>query len=321
MPDRRTVRHSHKNEVAQVVLASPVLDELSPANLKFVVANGYRTRYFEAGSGEPLVLFHGGHFSSLYSLDAWSLALPALAERFHVFAVDKLGQGYTDNPKTPEHYTFDELLDHSIAVMDALGIKNAHLSGHSRGALLIAAIALKRPDLVKSLVIVSTNTLAPDDPRYPGGAFYAEVDKRTPPGPPTLASVRMEPDAQAWSTAQVTDDFVARLLEIARQPKHDEAVAAMKAGAVDTWNASMAVSKTSVLAEIDANGLPCPAIIIWGADDKSAFVPLAHILFDRIRAKTPKASLHIVNHSGHYVFREQTEEFVKLVELWCLDLA
>ena len=35
-----------------------------------------RTRYYEDGQGEPLVLFHGGEFGSLYTLDSWSLNLP-----------------------------------------------------------------------------------------------------------------------------------------------------------------------------------------------------------------------------------------------------
>ncbi len=130
-----------------MVLAAHVLDSLDASKLKFVTVNGYRTRYYEAGNGEPFVLFHGGHYASLYSLDSWSLALPPLAERFRVIAVDKPAQGYTDNPPTADKYTFEELLAHSIAFIESVAGGPAHLAGHSRGGLLIAAIALARPDL------------------------------------------------------------------------------------------------------------------------------------------------------------------------------
>ncbi|MFN0094011.1 MAG: alpha/beta fold hydrolase [Dehalococcoidia bacterium] len=295
-----------------------VTERFDSTKLAMVDVAGTATRYWAGGEGEPLALFHGGHFASLYSLDAWSLALPLLTTRFRVVAIDKLGQGFTDNPPTPAHYTFDALLDHSIATLDALGIQGAHLAGHSRGALLVAAIALKRPDLVKSLVLVSTNTLAPDDARYPGAAFYQDVERRTPPGPPTRESVRMEPDAQAFDTGQVTDDFVGRLLEVALLPKSLAAKEVMTTASDAIWMPSLAQAKAATLAAIDESGLPCPAIIIWGRNDKSAFLPLAPILFDRIAARTPDCAMHVVNGSGHYVFREQPEAFARAVTSFCL---
>ena len=59
-----------------------------------------RTRYYEAGVGDPLVLIHGGQFATVSSLDCWSRNLEALAGRFRVIAFDRLGEGFTDNPKT-----------------------------------------------------------------------------------------------------------------------------------------------------------------------------------------------------------------------------
>lgn len=302
-----------------MVLAAHTLDSLDTTGLKFLTVNGYDTRYYEAGSGEPFVLFHGGHYGSLYSLDSWSLALPPLAERFRVIAVDKPGQGYTDNPPTPERYTFDELLAHSIAFLEAVVGGPAHLAGHSRGGLLIAAIALVRPDLVRSLVIVSSATLSPEDPEHPGGQLYAEVARLTPPGPPSLESVRIEPDLQAFNREQVTDDFVARLLEVAKQPKLQEAQALMAGPAGEVWTKSLAASKKATLAAIAENGLPVPTMHIWGANDKSWHTPLGLRLFDIIREKTPRSCAHVVNQSGHYVFREQTDEFVRMCEMWCLS--
>lgn len=299
-------------------LVETLTETFDGTKLHFVDVAGVRTRYYEDGDGEPLVLFHGGQYASLYSLDAWSLALPSLAKRFRVVAVDKLGQGHTDNPAQPQDYTFQRLLEHSIAFLDALGIRDAHLAGHSRGALLVAAIALTRPDLAKTVVCVSTNTLAPDDQQYPGGQFYRDVEARTPAGAPSHASVRIEPEAQAWSTAQVTDDFASRLLAIAELPKFQSAKEVMKSVSETVFMPSLSQVKEQTLERIDANGMPCPTLVIWGWNDKSAFVPLAWKLYERIAARTDDCALHIVNHSGHYVFREQPDEFVRAVSAFCL---
>ena len=59
-------------------LLEPIRESLTSSCLKFVDVLGVPTRYYEAGSGEPLVLFHGGQYASLYSLDAWSLADAAI---------------------------------------------------------------------------------------------------------------------------------------------------------------------------------------------------------------------------------------------------
>ena len=70
---------------------------------KFVDVDGIGTRYFEMGSGETVVLFHGGNFGSHHGADCaadWNLNFDGLAEECRVIAVDKIGQGYTDNPET-----------------------------------------------------------------------------------------------------------------------------------------------------------------------------------------------------------------------------
>src|SRR5690348_12819649 len=91
-----------------------IADGLDPSKLHLIDVDGIRTRYYEDGTGEPLVLFPGGVFGTHYSLDAFSLNLPALARHFRVIAVDKLGQGHTDNPKTDADYSVAALLRHTI---------------------------------------------------------------------------------------------------------------------------------------------------------------------------------------------------------------
>ena len=293
-------------------------DGLDTSHVRFVEAAGVPTRIYEAGEGEPLVLIHGGWYGSLYSLDCWSLNLHELAHDFHVVAWDKLGQGHTGNPASEDGYTYEALLQHSIALFDLLDLGPAHLVGHSMGALLATRIALDRPDLTRTLVVIDTNTLAPNDARYPRSQFYLDLAKRTPPGPPTRETVRMEPDAQSLSNAHVTDDYVDRMLAIAQLPKQAEAAALAPTLRDAVWGVSLEATKARTLAVIEERGTGAPTLVVWGANDVSAPLPLASLLYERIAPKTEHAELHVIAHAGHYVYREQPDAFLRLVRGFCL---
>lgn len=59
------------------------------------------------------------------------------------------------------------LFAHTVALLRVLALGSAHVVGHSMGAFLAVRLALGHPDFVRSLVIVDSNTLAPDDPPFP----------------------------------------------------------------------------------------------------------------------------------------------------------
>lgn len=299
--------------------ATSLNDTLDRQKLQFIDVNGARTRIYEDGAGEPLVLFSGGEYGSLYSLDSWSLNLPVLAKHFRVYAVDRLGQGYTDNPKTDGDYTFEALFRHTCGVFQALGITSAHVAGHSRGAFLVARLALERPELVKTLVIVDSSTLAGDPP---GFDFYANIGRpgaRLPRAvAPTAEAVRVEPDAQAYSPRQVTDDFVARMVEIALLPNTREAWERMEVVGESVWLPSLRRKQEETLRQIDERGFPVPTLVIWGFDDRSAPLRLGLNVFERIRAKTAAAELHVLNGAGHYSFRDQPQAFNRMLRSFCL---
>ena len=103
------------------------------------------------GKGEPVVLLHGG----LSSTESWDyLVLPALKRR-HVFAYDRTAHGRT---KIREgFYHFDFQVDEAIAYLEDVVKKPAHLIGWSDGAIIALLVAIKRPDLVKSLVSIGGN--------------------------------------------------------------------------------------------------------------------------------------------------------------------
>jgi 2-hydroxy-6-oxo-6-(2'-carboxyphenyl)-hexa-2,4-dienoate hydrolase len=296
-----------------------VKDRLDSQRLRVVDADGTATRVYEAGDGPPLLLVHGGDFGSLYSLDGWSLNLERFAQRFQVVAFDKLGQGHTANPESDEAYSYERLVRHALAVAEAVLPGPAHIVGHSMGALLAESIALARPDLVRSLVLVDSNTAAPDDDRYPRGAFYRELERRLGGSPPTRETVRLEPELQSFSAAHVTDDLVGRLLAIATGPAYANAHACMERLRHSQWFPSLDAERERVLATTAARGLPVPALVVWGARDPSAPLPLAHALLGHLAQSTRDCELHVLADAGHYSFREAPRAFERAVGAFCLE--
>ena len=76
-----------------------------------------------------MVLFHGGSFGQQDNVDCaekWDLHWDGFAESFHVYAVDKLGQGFTDNPKSDD-YTIRVVVQHAYGFINVMGLKRVHL--------------------------------------------------------------------------------------------------------------------------------------------------------------------------------------------------
>jgi hypothetical protein len=169
-----------KEGVAYVTLPPPKwASSMSDANAKYVDANGIRTRYFEKGSGDALLLIHGGQAGATSNAQNWEQNFDYLAKYFHVYAIDKLGQGYTDNPKTDNDYEdyYTRVVDHVYGFMQAVGIDKVHLIGHSQGGWPVTRIALDYPEKVKSLVIVDSGTMAPSDPLGRGMPLKGRLSK------------------------------------------------------------------------------------------------------------------------------------------------
>jgi 2-hydroxy-6-oxo-6-(2'-aminophenyl)hexa-2,4-dienoate hydrolase len=128
---------------------------------RFVTAGKIRTHYIEAGSGEPVVLVHGGG-PGADGYGNWFSCLPMFAEDFRAIAVDMLGFGKTEKPD-PESFTYsqDARTDHMIAFIEALGAKPVSLVGNSMGGITSLGVAMKRPELVRKLVLMGPAGLKP----------------------------------------------------------------------------------------------------------------------------------------------------------------
>ena len=119
---------------------------------QYVTANGVKTYYEVHGEGEPLLLLHGG---AVPAIESFALQTPELAKHFKVILPERRGHGRTADVDGP--ITYDLMAQDTIAFMEALAIKSAHLVGWSDGANVGMLVAISRPDLVKKLVSISGN--------------------------------------------------------------------------------------------------------------------------------------------------------------------
>ena len=104
----------------------------------------------QVGSG-PDVLLLGGAGDTV---ESWSFQLDGLADRYRLTAFDNRGAGRTAMPDEP--LTVAAMADDAAAVLEALGIASAHVAGFSGGSIAAQELALRRPDLVRSLVLQGT---------------------------------------------------------------------------------------------------------------------------------------------------------------------
>jgi 2-hydroxy-6-oxo-6-(2'-carboxyphenyl)-hexa-2,4-dienoate hydrolase len=323
------IKHFGVNLAAVAFLFSTMSYGAPMGKVKFVDVDGVKTSYFEGGSGEAMVLVHGGSFGSTVSANRWSPIFDHLASHFHVYALDKLGQGYTDNPLNDADYTMDAVTRHIHRFMETLGIQKVHLVGHSRGALPVARIATDHPEMIENLILFNSGTLARDDstPRSPTPAGARQPVAANPP-PPTKESIRRSLLSDSYHKDYVTDAYVEAELRVALLPKLKEASERM------TWVTSQWAQqnpekmkenpglrgiwwydqlKRETFVRIQAGRLKSPTLIIWGFNDSSARAILGISLYDKIARVLGRAELHFFNESGHYVFQEYPQETADLI--------
>ena len=102
--------------------------------------------------GEAVVLLHGG----LSKTSAWDyLMVPPLEDDFHVFAYDRTGHGFTGDQPGSLHFEFQ--CQEAIAYLEDVVKEPAHLIGYSDGGIIALMVAIKRPELVKSIVAIGAN--------------------------------------------------------------------------------------------------------------------------------------------------------------------
>lgn len=118
--------------------------------------NGARLYYKQEGEGDPVVLVSPLGADSTF----WARQIPDLARRHRVISYDARGSGVSSS--APADCTTDVLADDLVILLEQLGVERAHLVGLALGGLVAQQVAVRRPDVVASLVLVSCYAVADD---------------------------------------------------------------------------------------------------------------------------------------------------------------
>src|SRR6202140_2977345 len=114
-----------------------------------VQANGITINYDQQGTGEPLILIP--YLAADYA--CYSFQVADYAKHYTCISVDPRGAGETDKPAGT--YSMELFADDVAALMQAIGVERAHVSGLSLGAATGLWLASKYPERVKSLSLHS----------------------------------------------------------------------------------------------------------------------------------------------------------------------
>ncbi len=110
--------------------------------------------YYEShGQGEPLVLIP----STAFSGEVWKpFQVPELSKSLNLIIHDPRGCGRST--AVQEVYTIDQMANDVVALMDHLGIRSAHVLGHSMGGRIALSMTLNFPGRVKSLILAASGS-------------------------------------------------------------------------------------------------------------------------------------------------------------------
>jgi pimeloyl-ACP methyl ester carboxylesterase len=274
----------------------------------FIDVDGIRTRYYDEGQGEPVVLVAGHGWAGYFNANLWDTNIAGLSRRFRVLAPDKLGSGLTDNPP-PEQYTIEAQVKHILRFIETLGLGGVHLAGQSRGGYLVARLAIERPDLLKTLTIIGTGTLAPEvgDSQGRRAALFSEA-------PADLKQqLRFRLERLSFSPAHITDELLDTDVYIESLPKSRAGKALWESGGEQLFDRTLGAQKPGTLAAIEDDGFRMPTLLYWGLNDPNALYAQGVQLFELVAKHTRHARMYSVNQAGHFPFREYPAEFNRVV--------
>lgn len=209
-----------------------------------------RIRYERRGNGPAVVLITG--FAG--TAEFWSKVVPMLSDGFDVIALDNRGCGLTEGRNG---LSIDLMADDVIALLDSLGIREAHIVGWSMGTHIAMSVASRYPARTRSLVLVSS---------------YA---KR-----PARASYILSSLADGYSEGRISEDMIGKVFNIllhtegffesARKSKRPIREARLPE---PREFSEQLMKATTHDARISAEGVQAPTLVVHGMED--IMTPLA----------------------------------------------
>ncbi|VDC20264.1 alpha/beta fold hydrolase [Pseudogemmobacter humi] len=247
-------------------------------------------RYSITGNGPDLILIHGIGATR----QVWDGVIGRLAPHFRCIAYDLPGHGVSEIPARP--LSLDDLVADLAALQEHLGIASVHLAGHSLGGMIGPAYALRYPERVRSLGLIST------------AAFRSDEDR---------AKVRAVIDGmRARSVAADLGVLTARWFTDAFALRHPEVIAQRRQQVLDT-DPEVFLNVFDIYAGTEMapwlNRVSAPALVLTGAEDGGCNPHLNR----QIAAALPDARLCIVPQVKHAILLEAPERVAEeLLTFW-----
>ena len=252
--------------------------------------------YFELyGQGDPLVLIAGTGISCA----PWRIfQVPEFSKYYQLLIYDHRGLGRSDKPDMP--YTTRLFAKDCAGLMDALGIKKAHVMGHSMGGRVAQWVALDYPEKVRSLVLSGSGS----------GKYRDNIEY--PRGVPLDACVEMiEKGYEQYQSEHWEGSFMFTE-EFARE--HPEIVKKFQETVLDDLPppkfylrhviARQQHETTELLPKIKASTL-----VIVGSEDSVSGGTHSHVESSKVLAeKIPNAELVLVSGGAHGYLRQMPEK-------------
>ena len=253
-----------------------------------ITANGISIQYTLNGpAGAPVVtLSH----SLATTLAMWEPQVTVLASKYRVLRYDTRGHGGTDAPEGA--YSLDQLAEDARALLAALGVERTHFIGLSMGGMIGQTLALKHPEMFRSLVLSDTSSRVPPEarPTWDDRIRLAETQGMEPLVEPTLGR---------WFTAPF----------LAQHPEVVEPVRAMirQTKTQGYIGCCQAIKVLDLTEQLHAIGVP--TLIVVGEDDLGTPVAASRAIQERIKG----SELVVLKSAAHLSNLEQVEAFNRAV--------
>jgi 2-hydroxy-6-oxonona-2,4-dienedioate hydrolase len=243
--------------------------------------------YVEAGTGDPLLLVHGGYGSWTH----WIANIEPLARRRRVIALDLPGFGASFNPKPA--YSIEQYAAAVRGVLDALKIERAAIAGFSFGCVVSSMTARVEPERISHLAMVNSPGIGPASP------VAADIQKdlsdlavRTSLRNGALESLKQ---LQLYNHELIDESVVDVMVENVRQTRF-------------VSRSLSRVSDTShILAEVRQ-----PILVLIGREDIHRQFGLAEAL-RVVPQAAPQAQIHLVERARHWLQFDRADLFNALL--------
>lgn len=249
----------------------------------------------EAGSGPVLLFLHGLPFQK----GMWAPQLAALSRKWRVVAVDLRGFGESSLPAsgTPSVDTYAADVE---GLVEHLGQGPVVVAGHSMGGYVGLALARKRPDLLRGLVMVASRATADS---AEAAANRRSVALRLATESPEFVAESMLP---RMPSTESRDMGLRREIRNLMAPLRADGIAFAQRALADRPDSTSCLSR-----------IPCPALVVAG--ERDAVVPIEESGI--FAAGFAKGRLAVIENAGHMVSWEQPKAFQNALEGWLATLS